>query len=70
MIDILLAGNSDSLNILNAETMETLTGGDEKCRRNYSDAHTRCKRGYEAKDNGEVNCARRYQGTTATTFLP
>ena len=52
MIDILLAGNSDSLNILNAETMETLTGGDEKCRRNYSDAHTRCKRGYEAKENG------------------
>ena len=62
-MDILHAGVDDALDVLSADMMDALCGGDERCERNYRTENTSCKLGYEAKDDGSVKCQRRYRRT-------
>lgn len=62
-MDLLHAGTSDSLDVLNADMMEAICGGDLQCKRNYRARNVFCKLNYEVKDDGTISCQRRYRRT-------
>lgn len=60
-LELLKNGQADGMDILSADAMDLLAGGDMICKRRYNSGNTQCRHNYMSSDNGTVICQRGYR---------
>lgn len=61
-IKIIANGFADDINILNADEMDEIMGGDVDCKRKFVESHVECHQRYTEVD-GKFTCKKNFKWT-------